>query len=327
MQAIESAELSLAAFKERAGFPSARRWIRKPRRDIADALMTAFWANGISSECGDEDHKALERRFAPGSKCCDPDDPVYTNLWLGYLRGQHVPTTILPMVSQMLPEANACLESPLWPLLTAESLNSKQLHNLMWHLDRETFELVWRDARRLGGYQLAVKLERRVSLDALAAEILMLRFSALRGEALAAFYWGKYIWRMMLLLGPSFVEGGIAQALAELLEERIMPMATVRGERFGFPSGSFNSLVWQYVATIYQVLRLPAGTPDDRLPATGQGILDGAFGSTYRWMFNPKRLTTTGGPPTTWLCADSAPELISMNSVAACLTCSRSERL
>ncbi|MGM9482786.1 hypothetical protein ACS5PN_16450 [Roseateles sp. NT4] len=181
MQAIESAELSLAAFKERAGFPSARRWIRKPRRDIADALMTAFWANRISSECGDE--------------------------------------------------------------------------------------------------------------------ILMLRYSALRGEAHAAFYWGKYIWRMMLLLGPSFVEGGIAQALADLLEERIMPMATVRDERFGFPSGSFNSLVWQYVATIYQVLRLPPGTLDDRLHATGQGILNGAFGSAYAWIFNPARLTTFGGPP------------------------------
>jgi hypothetical protein len=162
------------------------------------------------------------------------------------------------------------------------------LHDLMWCLDREIFELVWDGARRPGCFKLAVELERLASLDALAAEILLLRLSALRGQTRAALYWGKNIWRMMLLLGPCFVEGGIAQALADLVEERIMPMATVRGERVGFPSGSYNSLVWQYVAAIYQVLGLPPGTPDERLQTTGLDILNGTFGSAYFWMFNPE---------------------------------------
>ena len=291
MQAIESAELSLAAFKERAGFPSARRWIRKPRRDISHALMTAYWANFISSEYGGEGHKALERRFVQGSTCWDSDDPVYSNVWLGYLRGRHVPARILHVVNQTLPGANACLNSPLWPLLTDAPTTTKQLHDLMRRLDREIFELVWDGALRPGCFKLAVKLERLASLDALAAEILLLRFSALRGEARAALDWGKYIWRMMLLLGPCLVEGGIAQALADLLEERIMPMATVRSERFGFPSGSYVSLVWQYVAAIYQVLGLPPGTPDERLETTGLDVLNGTVGSAYLWMFNPERKT------------------------------------
>jgi hypothetical protein len=297
MQPIESAQLSLAAFRDRAGFPSERTWIRKPRRDIADALMTVYWANSISTECGEEDHRALERRFAPGSACCDKDDPVYTNLWLGYLRGRHVPLNILPVVSQALPRANACLDSPLWSLLTSAHTTSRQLHDLMRRLDGEIAQLVAQCVQSTGYFTLAAEFERRASLDALAAEILVLRFSALRGEARAAFYWGKYIWRMMQLLGPSFVEGGIAQALADLVEERIMRMATVRGERFGLPSGSYNSSVWQYVAAIYRVLDLVPGTPDERLHATGLGILNGAFGGAYSRMFNPTRLVVTGDRP------------------------------
>lgn len=252
--------------------------------------MTAYWANSISTECGEEDHKALERRFAPSSKCCDPDEPVYTNLWLGYLRGRHVPVNILPIVNKTLPKANKCLRSPLWSLLADAAATSKQLLDLMQCLESEILELLRDSSQGHGCFKLAMKLERRASLDALAAEILLLRLSAIRGEARAAFYWGRYVWRMMLLLGPTFVEGGIAQALAELLEERITSQSRVDGKRFGFPPGSYYPLVWQYIAAIYRVLDLAPGTRSERLHVTGLGMLNGAFGSAYFWMFNPARV-------------------------------------
>lgn len=97
---------------------------------------------------------------------------------------------------------------------------------------------------------LANVLERRASLDALGAEILLLRLANAAGSDEAAYEWGRRVWRMMVLLGPMFVAAGIAQPLAELIEERIMPMASVQGIRKGFPAdGGYLRVVEAFAKT------------------------------------------------------------------------------
>lgn len=277
---------------EMACFPSKnRQGDRKPKRDIPDVLRTVFWAHWVSVVFG-ENYRALERRFAPNSPACRKPNPTFTNIWLSYLRGQHDPRRILPTVEKARPGINACLRSPLWPALTDKQLTRPQINKLLLQLVPEIRNVVWAGAQNgTAGARQAAMLEQRAQLDALAAEILLLRLAYLDGRHEAAYQWGRSVWRMMVLLGAELTHGGIAQALADLLEERLMPMARLEGVRFGFPPGHYLKVVPKFVLAIYRVANgSPEPKTEQQLLQIGQAILDLKWGFGYFWAFNPVRL-------------------------------------
>lgn len=291
MQAVESAGLSLAKFKKRAGFASTP-WAgpRSPKRDITDALKTVYWARQVSAAFGHEDYKALELRFAAANAGCHDAEPVFTNQWLGYLLGKHVPKTVLPAVEQARPGLNSCLDAPLWPALTARKLSPSQIGKLLQQLAPEIrYVALARPGK--AGVREAAMLERRANLDALAAAILLLRSAHTEGRLEGAFEWGRNTWRLMMLLGTELAFAGIARPLAELVEERVMPMATLDGVRYGFPAGSYFKLVGRFAHVVECATEL-AGRPSTpaKLRSLSRALLDFKSGRHYFWLFNPRRI-------------------------------------
>jgi len=315
MQAVDSKNLSLEDFQRRAGFSSNERTVS---RDAARAIKTVYWAFGLCHETGIYKPYGLERRFEPGAfRKNAKGDPYRLNKWTGYLKGRHEPRCVLALVQDAYPRANDCLRSPIWPALAAGPLTRGQLGKLLLRLEIPIQELITQHglwpgklgtSRKLIDEKFAAALERRACLDALGAVVLLLRLARAESDHEAAYRWGKWLWRMLVLLGPLLAHREVALALADLIEERIMPMADLEGMRFGFPPGHYMTVVAEFTkARALAVHRHHPATPvpDWKWHSIGQGLFEYESGWDYRFAFNPVRLIDKNA----WLLGLSKPAL------------------
>jgi hypothetical protein len=299
MQAVDSSKLSLVAFRRRAGFASKTRASLRRRRDVEKSLGTVFWFHSLCRLKGAKGAAELEREFDPRERRERVDGTRrQNNKWPGYSKGQHEPRQILEAVEKACPGANASLKSMLWPALAAGQMPTRQIRALLSGLPASLQVLIRRHhywpgsktaPRKANAKMLASALERRAGLDALGATLLLLRLTHAAGEDEAAYEWGSRVWRMMVLLGPDFVAGGIARPLAELIEERIMPMASMQGMHMGFPEGGYFRVVEAF-AKVRETQRrhsLPASATEWQCKAIGPQLLECKLGSDCHYAFNP----------------------------------------
>lgn len=310
-QVIESARLSLAEILARARFPSSagRETRCRRRRERSCVLKTICWASSVSSEFG-EGPKALERRFSTQGDHRRDAPQVLTNSWKGYCFGRHGPRKrVLSAVAMVCPGASACWESLLWTVLDDANLSVRRIRSLLGKLNADVQVAAVRALRVPTACPVAkAMLERRAGLDALAAAILLLRLAHLERRQAAAFAWGASVWRLMVLLGPMLVCGGIAQALADLIEERFMPMAEFDGRCPGFPAGSYCMVVSAYVNVILHVTKKsPSWHTERQLVVVGRQVLDGMYGADCRWALNPVAMVHAPNHP---------PDLCQLNAGA-----------
>ncbi|WP_457447229.1 hypothetical protein [Roseateles sp. P5_E4] len=305
MQALESARLSLAEFRQRSGFAACRENPKPIKKDITDALKTVFWAFSLQARTGLASPRALERHFEPGTfRTNSEGEPFNNNKWRNYFAGRHVPTVVRDTVAARYAGANACLDSPLWAALTLRPLTRRQLEDLVLPLAPDIQAIVRRrgtDPRppRFPGLTidrgLADMLERRASFDALAAAVIMVRIAHVEGESAAAFDWGRRVLRILLMLSERLHDGGIARPLLELVEERVMALAWHDGARPGYPAGCFYQLALHYARGLRHMKDQPFSemTEKQRHDA-GQWFLDFAYRGDYYYAFNPVRVISEG---------------------------------
>ncbi|HEY1396757.1 hypothetical protein [Roseateles sp.] len=252
-------------------------------------LKTICWAFCVASKFS-EGPKALERRFSSRRDHLRDAPLVLTNSWKGYCYGRHGPRQrVLAAVSEMCPEASACWGSLLWTVLGEACLSVRRIRSLLCKLDSDVQVPAMRARRSVTVCPVAAAmLERRAGLDALAAALLLLRLAHLEQRQAAAFGWGTNVWRLMVLLGPMLVCGGIAQALSDLIEERFMPMAELDGRRPGFPAGNYRRVLSAYVEVMFHATRRSTPRLTERqLVVVGRQVLDGMYGDDCRWALNP----------------------------------------
>lgn len=304
MQAVDSAELSLDEFKLRAGFSLAGGDFSRPKRDITSALKTVFWTYGLCRLTNTPRPYGLQRRLEPEHLWRDGDgNRRRRNRWPDFAKGLNEPKGFLKKIEDACPGSSGCLESPLWEGLAREDLSIQQLQGLMTKLSAPIQALIkkhglWPDEHvrkepKLIDGKFAAALERRACLDALAAVVLLLRVAHASNRPEISYRWGRQLWRMWALLTPVLINGGISRALAELIQERIMPMARLAGARYGFPPGSLVDVAreftkaWQLYTSLGPtgVLRGVA-----RRAAVGPDLLTGQHGWDYHFAFHPVTL-------------------------------------
>gem|GEM_PF-6011241 len=95
---------------------------------------------------------------------------------------------------------------------------------------------------------------------------------------------------MILLVYSELIGGGIAQALIDLVNERIMPMARHEGLQFGYPSGMYRQLIGVLTHALWHIRDRPyedmEGT-ERKLVA--HQILEGRYGYDLLYALNPIR--------------------------------------
>lgn len=306
MQALESACLSLSEFSQRSGFADSCK-SRKPRRkDIRSALKTVFWAFSLQARTGLTTGYALERYFEPDAFGQNAKgDRYHRNKWPGYLAGRIDPKKVLPAVEAKCPGANDCLSSPLWAALTDRPLTRRQLDALILPLEPDVQALVRRRSpsprpihppgSRMD-HRLAEALERRASLDALAAAVILLRIAHAEGATALAFQWGRHVLRIMVMLSELLHEGGIARPLLELIEERVLRLARHDGAQPGFPRGTFAEIGRHFASAMRRIDGKPfeSMTQAER-QAARQSRLGFRAGFDYFYAFNPIRVLADSG--------------------------------
>jgi hypothetical protein len=301
MQALDSACLSLTEFGQRSGFADSRKSLRPRRKDITGALKTVFWAFSLQARTGLMTPYALERFFEPDAFGETTDgDRFHYNKWPGYFAGRHEPVKVLAAVEAKCPGANGCLSSPLWAALTDRPLTRLQLEALILPLEPGVQSLVRRrgpwphPAHPQGSrfeHRLAEALERRASLDALAAAVILLRIAHAEGATALAFQWGRHVLRIMVMLSELLHEGGVARALLELIEERVLQLARHDGAQPGFPRGTFAEIGRHFASAMRRIDGKPfeSMTQAER-QAARQSRLGFRAGFDYFYAFNPIRV-------------------------------------
>ncbi|WP_377159626.1 hypothetical protein ACFJIX_10120 [Roseateles sp. UC29_93] len=148
--------------------------------------------------------------------------------------------------------------------------------------------------------KFAAALERRACLDALAAIILLVRAAHASDRPEIAYKWGRQLWRMWVLLTPMLVKGGIARALAELIQERIMPMACYAGACYGFPDGTVVEVAREFPKawrSLFALERTGTLRGAARRARIGPDLLAGQHGWDYHFAFHPIPLLDGGEAP------------------------------
>lgn len=300
MQAIDSERLSLAEFSLRAGYLDPKKRLRhKSRRDIVDALRTVYWYNGVQQAAQIFSARGLERRFEPEAFwVSEHGENLRRNKWGKYRAGRHVPS--LPIVARVeaeLPGLQRDLNHPLWHMLTVDSMSAHPKEIDFFLLAPEIQQVVRRRglspaARRqeklAADGHVASSLERRASLDALAAIVFLLRNAHVNKNPQAAHEWGRRVYRMLLLIGHELVSRKIALPLFELVEKRVMPFAVLDGCTHHFPATHFLNAVF----LLNRFLRRIAGRPYNLMSERQKfihrlEILDGKYGYDQQFAFAP----------------------------------------
>lgn len=296
MQAVDSANLSLADFMRRAGFSSDPGSVSRPRFDVLNSLKTVFWTYSLCWLTGIERPYGLERRFEAEAGHRDASGArLRSNKWIGYAKGRHEPKSVLPLVDRAIPGANECLESPIWPALSAAQLTQRDIERLVGRLCSRTQDLLTAhglSARNSGWAKLIdgkliPKLERRASLDSLATAILLLRLAHIRGQKEVSYLWGQCLWRLLVLVSPILLMGGIARPLAELVEARIMPMGLLARRRYGFPPGSYMNSIEKFQTARACALSTSVSGRSVPVGRVGTALINGTLGWDYHFAFNP----------------------------------------
>lgn len=229
------------------------------------------------------------------------------NKWRHYFSGRHRPTDVLTAVEARYPGANDCLRSPLWEALTPLPLTRRQLEDLVLPLRPDIQAIVRRRGtdprpRRFPRLPmdrgLAEALERRASLDALAAAIIMVRIAHVEGETAAAYWWGRHVLRIMMMISEVLHNGGVGRALLELVEERVLSCAWHDGARPGYPVGTFFRLAQHLAKEVRRSLG-PEVFPFTTAARRREALLR-LFKPFPRrdcfYGFNPLRVTVDAGP-------------------------------
>lgn len=311
MQVVESAELSLTDFALRAGFSLAGAGFSRPRRDITSALKTVFWTYSLCRLTKTPRPYGLQQRLEPESLWRDSEgNRRRRNRWPEFAKGLNEPRGFLKQIEEACPGSGSCLECPLWEGLAEGPLPMPQIEGLARRLSTPVKALLERNGLwpgkqgkpvpKLFDGKFAAALERRACLDALAAIILLVRAAHASDRPEIAYKWGRQLWRMWVLLTPMLVKGGIARALAELIQERIMPMACYAGACYGFPDGTVVEVAREFPKawrSLFALERTGTLRGAARRARIGPDLLAGQHGWDYHFAFHPIPLLDGGEAP------------------------------
>ncbi len=300
MQVIDSSTLSLDEFRQKSGFAQTCEIMHRKRRDVTDALRAAYWYSGVRIRTGIQSARGLELKYEPETlhRAGSP-----RNKWGKYRDGRHVPSAALvSKVGIKLPGSSRDLNHPLWRILAMDNLRHFNEDHLIAQLRLDIQEILarwdaWKPKSRYRNssvdQRLVMLLERRASLDSLAAIVLLMRRSHAAEQWEVMHDWTGPLYRTMVMLGSHFMSRGIARPLFELIEQRVLPSQEVAGTTYSMPVHSYLKTIGALENALHHIADSPYALMSEHQKVTSMlRILDGRLGFDYRFAFNP--IQTTG---------------------------------
>lgn len=209
---------------------------RAPRRDNeVDSVRTMFWFGCLGDRLGTHQARAVQRAVAPNTIGVDGrGEPIKNGKFLSYKRGKRTPSArLVEQVEQQVPQSARNLSHPLWQVLRASKSIKTSACQWVRQLDPEIqrFALSNGEMSMSWGRHTLEPLERRASLDSLAALTIMLRLHHEQENPLAAWDCAQAVFRVLLILGPMFEEHAIAEQIFKIYVSRVFSLVVLPGKR------------------------------------------------------------------------------------------------
>jgi hypothetical protein len=210
---------------------------RAPRRDAeVDAVCTIYWFYWLGIRLGTLAPREIQRAIAPETLGLDKDgEPIRNNKFLGYQRGEHVPQArLVQHAEEIIPWSGRALNHPLWKVLRSKGHIRKSALQWVHQLDREVQAVVLGHFNQIVGgasrHTLGA-LERRASLDSLAALTILLRLRHEENESEWVWLYACSIFRVLLMVGPHLEDYGVADRVFQLFVQRVFSLAVLEKKR------------------------------------------------------------------------------------------------
>lgn len=201
-----------------------------------DATCTIYWFHWLGIRLGTVVPREIQRAIAPETLDLDRDGiPIRNNKFLGYQRGDHLPHAALVLQAEkVVPRSGRALNHPLWKILRSKGSIRKSAQQWINELDREIQTVMLGPFNKIVGganrHTLGA-LERRASLDSLAALTILLRLHHEENEQEWVWLYAQSIFRVLLMIGPQFDDYGIAERVFQLYVERVFSLVVLKKQR------------------------------------------------------------------------------------------------
>lgn len=265
---------------------------RAARRDAdVDAIRTIWWFRCLSNHLELDSPREVQRVIAPQTVSSDvSDDPIRNNKFLGYSRGAHIPSrTLVLQAERVVSRSRWVLYHPIWTVLRTAGPSHKHAMTWVRQLDHEI------QAIMLGPYNAIVggasrhtlgALERRASLDSLAALTLLLRLHHEEGKHEWVWLCTCSIFRVLLLLGTHLDQYGVAERMFQLYRQRVFSLAEFEGQRVDLSNYDYVFASY-HLAGIAERVRDKHGSQRDRRMPTFYALqaLTGLYEQRFKQYF------------------------------------------
>jgi hypothetical protein len=272
---------------------------RAPRRDFdVDAARTIYWFHWLGLRLGTIVPREIQRAIAPETLDLDMHGVrIRNNKFLGYQKGDHVPhATLVQRAEKVVPWSGRALNHPLWKVLRAKGPIRKYALQWVHQLDREVQAVILGHFNEIVGgasrHTLGA-LERRASLDSLAALTILLRLRHEEDEPEWVWLYALSIFRVLLMIGPQLEGYGVADRVFQLYVQRVFSLAV-------FEKKCMEPTNYQYVQFAHLLAKLvdrmrseDQQTKNRRMPTFyAIKILDGQYRQVFKEYFEMPVVST-----------------------------------
>jgi hypothetical protein len=211
------------------------------RRDVTDVLRTVFWYEGLLLQTKETTAYKLAKKFDPDSFGFKNDVPYSSSKWQKYAKGKHTPSIAKVMaVERAAPGSYSEINHVLWKVLKLNYRSiARNIDDSLMQLDLSVRFLIYKYAgpedrmtRRAVTTSLLDSVVRKGSIDSLACLTILLREADYLLQEELVFEIALRLHQTLLMLGASFDERRIGNALVQLYSERIFSI--VKWRRYTF---------------------------------------------------------------------------------------------
>jgi hypothetical protein len=223
---------------------------RAPRRDNeVDKARTLYWFLCLKMYLGDAaSPRDIQRIVAPTPACGAQGEPIKNNKFLNYSRGRYVPNAgLVNQAATLVPRSAEMLNHELWTVLRTSGPIRKHARAWVGQLDPEIQAIVIRRANKVGAnasrHTLGM-LERRFSLDSLAAQTILLRLHHEEGNTELAWLYAHSIFRVLLMLAPTIPSDELLDCIFQIFVKRVFSLVSFEGKRMSLENYDYVNMSW-----------------------------------------------------------------------------------
>lgn len=238
----------------------------RPRSNTVEMLAVGYWFEGLRQRTGLKTAYALELYFEKESFRRNTNGTIrhYRSKWSRYEQKMISPKAkTLSRVELLAPGSSRDLNHPIWTLMKLISRQQKISFDSYFRalntdvqlvLYRSTSNMIWDSVQREPITQVLLeKLERRASLDALAALIAIVVEADLLGRKTVAIKAAGTLHKVLLMVAMELQARGVAVGLIDWLVFNVLPLGVpahlhiwMSSADYIHASAHLNTMVYQH---------------------------------------------------------------------------------